>query len=142
MKYLLMAEDSEDDVILMQRAMRRVGVQAQAYFVADGEEALAYLCGEGRFSDRQQFPFPNLVVLDIKMPRMGGLEVLAKVRQDQRLRGLTVLILSASDDPKDLDAAYDLNVNGYMRKTGDVRLIEGMFRAIEDFWLKHHIGPT
>jgi len=142
MKYLLMADDNEDDIILFGRAMRRAGVRAEAHFVADGEQALAYLRGEGRFSDRKQFPFPNLVVLDLKMPKMDGLEILAQIRRDARLTLLTVLFLTDSDDPTDINAAYDLNVNGYMRKTADGGLMEEMFRSIEDYWLKYHVCPT
>jgi CheY-like chemotaxis protein len=103
----LLAEDSQNDVFLMQQAFKKAGLPNPIQVVADGEEAISYLKGEGRYSDRAQYPLPMAVLLDLKMPRMNGFEVLEWVRKQPNLKRVVVIILTASNRSSDADRAYD-----------------------------------
>src|SRR5580698_10288562 len=94
---ILLAEDDEDDLFLMRRAAIKAGLANPLHVVRDGEEVLAYLNGEGIYGDRAQYPFPTLLLLDIKMPGMNGLDVLSLIRQDPKLRRLVVVFLTSSN---------------------------------------------
>ena len=95
---ILIAEDSEDDVLLLKHAFKKAGSGASLYFVPDGEAALSYLKGAGPFSDRRAFPFPALLLLDLKMPKLDGIEVLAEIRAQPELSRLTVVIFTSSNE--------------------------------------------
>jgi CheY-like chemotaxis protein len=142
MRIILVAEDSEDDVFFLKRALARTGVEAEVRVVRDGEEALAYLRGQRQYSDRHQFPFPHLALLDVKMPRKTGLEVLAEVRDDPRLKRLPVIFLSSSDLPKDIDRAFDLHANSYLLKRGNPDLLVSLMQKVEEYWLYLNQCPT
>src|ERR1700739_3934799 len=98
MKTILVAEDQDDDIFLLKRALTRADIKAHLHFVPNGEEALAYLRGERQYSDRKRFAFPHLTLLDIKMPLKSGLEVLQEVRQDPRLTRMLVVVLTSYGD--------------------------------------------
>jgi CheY-like chemotaxis protein len=142
MKTILVADDSEDDVFFLRRALKSAGIRAEVQVVRDGEEALAYLRGQQQYADRQQFPFPNLTLLDIKMPRKTGLEVLAEVREDPRLKRLPVIFLTSSDQPKDINQAFDLYANSYLVKRGNPDLLERLMQKVEEYWLSLNQAPT
>jgi CheY-like chemotaxis protein len=142
MKTILVAEDDADDVFLLRRALTRAGIQAQLQIVADGEQAMSYLRGEHDYDDRQRFPFPSLTLLDIKMPRMTGLEVLRAIRDDPSLKRLPVIIFSSSHQPRDIDQAFDLHANSYLVKTGDLGFLEHLLHKVEEYWLALNQCPT
>ncbi|HYG22911.1 MAG TPA: response regulator [Verrucomicrobiae bacterium] len=113
---LLLVEDSEDDVFLMRRALRKANIQLPLHVVMDGQEALDYLGGVGKFKDRSQFPIPLLVFLDLKLPYVHGFEVLQWIRQHETLSTLPVVVLTSSPEERDRQQAHQLGAKAYYVK--------------------------
>jgi CheY-like chemotaxis protein len=139
---ILVAEDDENDVFLLQRAFAQAHSQAVLQFVPNGEEALAYLRGEDGYSDRRKFPFPSLLLLDLKMPRKNGLEVLEVVRKDPILRKLTVVIFTSSNQARDINLALDLGANSYLVKPAKPEALASLLHRVEDYWLALNQGSV
>lgn len=135
---ILVAEDREDDVFLMQLAFKKAGSQAALQFVPNGVEALAYLKGEDKYTDRSAFPFPDLMLLDLKMPKKNGLEVLEAIRADPLLKRLTVVVFTSSNQPRDIDLALELGANSYLVKPSDTKVLVGLLQRVEDYWFNLH----
>jgi CheY-like chemotaxis protein len=142
MKTILVAEDDADDVFMLRRALTRSGIKAQLQIVSDGEQAMSYLRGEHHYGDRERFPFPSLTLLDIKMPHMTGLEALQAIRDDPALKRLPVIVFTSSDQPCDINRAFDLHANSYLVKTGDLGFLEQLLCTVEEYWLALNQGPT
>ena len=140
MKTILQVEDDPNDVFLFKHALSRVGVTNPIQIATDGQQAIDYLYGEGQFADRAKFPYPSLVLLDLKLPFVMGLEVLRWIRK-QPGTVLPVVILTASAEESDIATAYSLGANGFLTKPSEVRKLEEMVKAIRDFWLTHNILP-
>ena len=138
---ILLAEDSDDDVFLMERAYKKAKLTNPLKIVSDGEQALAYLKGEGVYADRSRYPFPGLMLLDIKMPRMNGLEVLSAIRQDPQLRRLVVIVLTASNLEQDVNLAFDLQANSYLVKPSDTDGMVDTLDKVKDYWLRINQYP-
>src|SRR5437870_2600038 len=115
-KRVLIAEDDPMDIFLLQRAFAAAGVPASLRFVRDGQEVLDYLGGEAGYADREAHPLPDLMLLDLKMPRLNGFDVLGWLRNRPGLKRLLVAVLTSSDHPEDINRAYDLGVNSYLLK--------------------------
>ena len=115
-KTILLAEDNEGEFVLMHLALRKVDSDSMCRRVRDGEEAIRYLQGEGPYRDRQLYPFPNLLLLDLNMPLMNGFEVLRWIRRQPFLKHLVVTILSSSSAEDDIARACDSLVNSYLVK--------------------------
>ncbi len=113
---ILLVEDSEDDVFFMRGAFQRARVTNPLQIVTDGDEAVAYLDGHGPYRDRERFPTPFAVFLDLNLPKRSGLEVLEWIRHQSRLRALSVHILSASSRAADVERAAVLGANSYLVK--------------------------
>lgn len=113
---ILVVEDSEDDVFFIRRALKAAGNTADVRYLRDGKYALQYLRGEGDFADRAAHPLPSLVFLDLKMPLVSGLEVLAAIQADSTLKGLRVYILTSSDEQRDRESTTALGAKGYLVK--------------------------
>src|SRR2546425_7191817 len=116
---VLLAEDDLDDVLLTQIAFRRARLANPLHVVRDGEEAIAYLSGEGAFADRDRFPFPILLLLDLKMPKVDGFEVLEWLQSQPARRHLPVAILTSSDQDPDIGRAHALGADSYLIKPPD-----------------------
>src|SRR5215469_1918305 len=128
---LLLVEDDLNDIFLVKRAFKMAQVSNPLQIVTDGQEAISYLKGEGKYADRATYPMPRLMVMDIKMPRMSGFDVLEWVKNDDSpLRRIPIVIVSASDNPSDINRAYELGANAYMVKPVDFRAVEHLFNAI------------
>jgi CheY-like chemotaxis protein len=138
---ILLAEDSEDDVFLLERAFKKAKLTNPLRIVPDGEEALAYLKGDGVYADREKYPFPALVLMDIKMPRMNGLEVLSAIRKDPSLRRLVVIFLTASNLERDVNEAFDLQANSYLVKPADTDGMVSTLDKVKDYWLRINQYP-
>jgi DNA-binding response OmpR family regulator len=137
---ILLVEADENDVFLFQRALNKPGMNNPLQVARDGQEAIDYLRGGGKFGERAKFPLPGLILLDLKLPFVRGLDVLKWVRQQSDLSPI-VVILSSSRQDDDVAEAYRLGANAYLVKAADVNKLEGMVRAINDFWLMHNTPP-
>lgn len=140
MKTILQVEDDPNDVFLLQRAMKKMGVANPFQVAGDGREAIDYLQGAGKFADRVKFPFPCLVLLDLKLPYVMGLEVLRTIRKKPG-PALMVVMLTASAEDTDIAAAYRLGANGFLTKPSEASKLEEIVKSIKDFWLTHNTLP-
>jgi CheY-like chemotaxis protein len=113
---LLLVEDNPDDVLLARRAVRKAALPVSLRVVGDGDEAVAYLDGSAGFGDRGQHPLPALVLLDLKLPRRSGLEVLRWIRSQPHLATMPVVVLTSSSEDEDIQKAYALGANSYLQK--------------------------
>jgi CheY-like chemotaxis protein len=140
---ILHVEDDPNDVVLVELAFRKAKTDSKLVVVNDGEQAVNYLSGEGNYSDRTIHPIPALMLLDLKLPRKSGLEVLAWIRAQPQpqLRRLPVLMLTSSNQLRDIDAAYDLGVNSYLVKPGDLSVLTELIKTIHQYWLGFNIRP-
>jgi CheY-like chemotaxis protein len=138
---ILLAEDEEDYVLLIRHAFLRANIQNPLHVVWNGQEAIAYLKGEGKYANREEYPLPDLFLLDIKMPRLNGLEVLKWVRQQPTLSALRILVLTSSDEIRDVNEAYRLGANSFLVKPLDFEDFASLSRLINEFWLHASKAP-
>ncbi|HLS27146.1 MAG TPA: response regulator [Opitutales bacterium] len=138
---ILQIEDREEDVFLLQHIFKQVGIENPIYVAEDGQEGIDYLAGEGPYADREKHPFPSLVLLDLKLPRKMGTEVLEWIRADPALRSLIVIVLTSSIYEKDVQTCYDLGANAFLVKPSGMDNLKEMARALKDFWLVHNRPP-
>jgi CheY-like chemotaxis protein len=131
---VLFVEDDPNDLLFMKRALQRGNLPFTIYHVLNGEEAISYLRGEGRYGDRGQYPLPSLVISNMKMPRMNGLELLKWIRQQPALKQLPVAVLSSSGDPKEVEKFEVLGVNSYFIKPVDINDLAATLQQMET-WL-------
>lgn len=140
---ILLVEDNEDDVFLLRRAMGKASLTNPVRVVGDGEQALAYLRGEGQYANRKEFPFPGLMLLDIKMPKMSGLELLSAIRNDPLLKRLVVIFLTSSKQQRDINEAFDLQVNSYLVKPAGINGMASVLETLMGYWFKlNHYPPA
>jgi CheY-like chemotaxis protein len=133
---ILLADDSEDDVILIKRAFHKARLSAALIVVHNGEEAILYLSGFGRFADRTHFPMPDMFLLDLKMPIKDGFEVLRWIRTQPQLKELPVIVLTQSDRIKDANLAYQLGAYSFLVKGTDFNDAIAFARAVSDYLVK------
>lgn len=141
-KPILLVEDDPNDVFFLQYAFEAAGVDNPLQAVADGQEALNYLAGKGRYADRQRFPLPCLVLLDLKLPVKMGTDVLRWIRKQRHLSSLLVVVLTSSSDSSDVDAAYECGAQSYLVKPLSLEKRLEMARAIKSYWLDLNEFPT
>ena len=134
--HILVAEDDLTDAYFFQRAFRRAGLPVTLHFVRDGQEVIDYLLGEGQFADRSAHPLPQLVLLDLNMPRLDGFDVLRWVRHQPRFHDLQIVIFSSSDEPKDMNRAYDLGANWYLVKPHSMEELTALVGRFRKYWLE------
>ena len=138
---ILLVEDNDDDVILIRRALQKGGVTAPVTVVRDGQQAVDYLAGNGLYTDTALFPLPFVMLLDLKLPRKSGLEVLEWVRSHATLGTLPIVVFTTSTLETDLRAAYGLGANSYLKKPGTVAETTELLRAVGSYWLQHNQQP-
>ena len=138
---VLLADDNEDDVLALRHALRRAGIDVPLQVVEDGEEAIAYLRGVGKFSNRAEFPLPDLLLLDLRMPKLDGFEVLEWLRQQPSLAPLRTIVLTMSDDVFDVDRAFALGANSFLTKSMDLLDFGNILEATFNYWLKTTRAP-
>jgi CheY-like chemotaxis protein len=139
---ILLGEDEENDVILIRRALERARLANPVHAVSDGEEVLAYLRGEREFADRAKYPFPALLLLDLKLPRKSGFEVIEAVRADPKWKRLLIVVLSSSTLNPDIDRAYELGANSYLVKPPDFENLISMMKQLQSYWMILNAQPT
>jgi CheY-like chemotaxis protein len=137
----LLVEDDGNDVLLVQRAFKRLNILNDFQVVRDGEEALAYLSGAGGFADRQAYPLPVIILLDLKLPKKSGLEVLEWVKSQEGLRRIPVIALTSSRETSDVNQAYDLGVSSYLVKPVTFTALVDLLTQIDVYWMLMNQGP-
>ncbi|HEX9899375.1 MAG TPA: response regulator [Candidatus Methylomirabilis sp.] len=132
---ILLVEDNPDDVALTLRALKKNNIANQVVVASDGAEALDYLFGTGKHSGRDLGEMPAVVLLDLKLPKVDGLEVLRRLRTDERTKLLRVVILTSSKEEQDLMNGYKLGANSYVRKPVDFVKFVDAVRQLGMYWL-------
>ena len=135
---VLVVEDNPNDVTIIKRAMRKSDVKCELYFARDGEEALDVLYQKNDFED---VPRPDLILLDINLPKIDGLEVLETIKKDEGLRRIPVIVLTISDREGDMVRAYDSGAASYMTKPVDSKDFERLIQTVQDYWRIARISP-
>ena len=138
---ILLVEDNPDDELLTRRAFNRNHIVNELDVVRDGQEALDFLNCEGPYAERDPNDLPQVVLLDLKLPKVGGLEVLRQIRRSDRLRSLPVVILTSSSEESDIVASYDLGANSYVRKPVDFADFASAVRDLGLYWLMLNEPP-
>ncbi len=134
-KFILLVEDNPDDEALTLRALKRDRFLNEVVVVRNGLEALDYLFATGAYADRDMRVMPEVIMLDLKLPKMDGLEVLRRIRADDRTRLLPVVILTSSDEERDIIEGYKLGANSYVRKPVDFTQFAEAVRQLRLYWL-------
>lgn len=140
-KMILLVEDNRDDEALTLRALRKNRITNEVVVVRDGAEALEYVFGTGRYEGRDTTAMPDLILLDLKLPKVDGLEVLRRLRADQGTRSLPVVILTSSTEEQDVLKGYGLGANSYIRKPVDFGELMEAARQLGVYWLLLNQGP-
>lgn len=138
---ILLAEDDENDVLFMRHAMAKASLTHPLHVVADGQEAIEYLAGEGKYADRGIFPLPRLIILDLKMPRKTGMDVLRWLQQNPVLECLPKVVLSSSANRRDVERGYRLGANAFLVKPSTVEERSELVKLIHHFWLRLNQPP-
>jgi CheY-like chemotaxis protein len=138
---ILLAEDREDDVLLVRKAFERGAINNPLQVVRDGEEAMAYLSGEGKYSNRAEYPLPDLILLDLKMPRVDGFDVIRWIRRQPQFSSLRIVVLTSSDAIPDVNRAYALGANSFLVKPLDFENFVETARVLKTYWLRLSKSP-
>jgi two-component system response regulator len=139
--FILLVEDNHDDEVLALRALKRAGIPVEVVVTRDGAEALDYLFGTGGYAGRDTNVRPHVVLMDLQLPKMDGLEVLRRLRADERTRTLPVVILSTSDESQDIAASYNLGANSYIRKPVGFGQLSGVLQQLVLYWTQLNASP-
>ena len=132
---ILMAEDDEAQAALALKAFERTGLANPILVVSDGVEVIEYLAGEGKYANREDYPFPGLLLLDLKMPNKDGFDVLEWLRGQADLRRLRVVVLTDSQNKTDVNRAYELGANSYLIKPVGLRDFVSLAEAVKGYWM-------
>ena len=135
---LLLVEDDPNDVFLMKRALKRAELPNPLHVAGDGQEAVDYLSGFGKFSDRAEFPIPSLIFLDLKLPYKGGFEVLKWIRSQPFLDSTLVVVLTSSTEERDIKESYRLGARSFLVKPPTQAMLFELMIALKDYWMKHN----
>jgi CheY-like chemotaxis protein len=138
---ILLVEDDENDIFFFQRAAREAAIHNHISIARDGAEAVEYLAGSHKFADRLQYPVPCLVILDLKMPRKTGLEVLHWLRTQSLFKTIPVIVFSSSGQPEDIERAYRLGANAFVIKPPSLEKRTEFAKLVKGFWLHHNQPP-
>lgn len=131
---ILLVDDEENDATLVKMAFKRSNVLNPVQWARDGVDAIAYLNGEGTYADRTRYPFPEVLILDLKMPRMGGFELLSWVREHPEYRVIPTIIMTSSRQDPDVEKAYNLGANTYMIKPSSFEELARLVKLAHDYW--------
>jgi CheY-like chemotaxis protein len=127
--------------MFLKMVLKKTGVTNPLQTAKDGQEVLDYFQGNGKFADRSKFPLPYLVLLDLKLPCVMGLDVLTWIREQPQFKSTIVIVLTSSRFAEDIGKAYQLGANAYLVKPADLNALEGMMRTFKDFWLIQNTPP-
>jgi len=138
---ILLIEDNQTDIGLTRRALVKSGIGDNLVVKEDGQDALDFLFNKGISAGGLENILPDLILLDLKMPKVSGLEVLRRIREDRRTRRIPVVVLTSSIEEKDVAAAYDLGANSYLRKPVDFKQFAEAIHSIGSYWLELNVPP-
>ena len=138
-KPVLLADDNENDVMLMKTAFESAGISEPLVVVRDGQDAVAYLSAEGGYANREVFPWPSLLILDLNMPRMNGFDVLRWLKDRNQNGGLNVVVMSSSHEESDVQQALGLGADDYRVKPNDFHDLVVLVKHLAEYWLKPHL---
>lgn len=130
---VLLAEDNPNDLFLVKRAIRKANLAVSVQVVGNGEEAVSYLMGEGDYADTERYPLPALILTNLKMPRMNGLELLIWVKQQPNLQDIPVVVMSSSEEPDEVRQITDLGANSYFVKPLSVDALAETLKNVMSF---------
>ena len=133
---ILFVEDDPADAFFVEKAFERVLANCAVHRVCDGEQAKAYLLGAGEFADRQKFPLPSVILLDLRMPRMNGFEFLAWLRVQPELKIIPAVIYSFSENRADIRKAYEMGANSFIPKRLSMNAVQETMRSFARYWLE------
>jgi CheY-like chemotaxis protein len=139
---VLLVEDEENDILFVQRAFKHAGILNPLEITRNGDEAVAYLQGAGKFADRTKFPLPVFVLLDLKMPRRSGLEVLAWAKEQTGLKRIPIVVLTSSKNDADVNRAYELGANSYLVKPVSFEGLIELVKSLQLDWLVLNERPA
>jgi CheY-like chemotaxis protein len=140
---ILLVEDEESDIFFLKKAFAKAGLNNPVQVATDGQQAIDYLKGFGQFADRQAFPLPYLVLLDLKLPLIMGLDILKWLREQPQFTSTVVVVLTSSVDERDVETAYALGANAYLVKPADATKLGAIAQSIKDFWFtQNRPAPT
>lgn len=139
---MLIADDDPHDAFFLQRALKKSSIPVTPRFFPDGVEALRYLKADPPYNDRSLYPLPRIILLDIKMPRKTGFEVLQEIRATPNLKRIIAVMFSTSNLARDIDLAYDLGANAFVSKPTDSDQLVATLRRLYEFWfLTNQVSP-
>ena len=139
--WVLLAEDDENDVFFLERAFKEAGIRNPLSVTRNGQEAIDYLSGAGKFADRRKYPLPCFIILDLKMPIKTGMEVLEWLKESPSLRPLPTMVFSSSAQKDDVEKAYTLGANAFVTKPASVEARTELAKLIRGFWLTFNLAP-
>ena len=138
---VLIAEDNRDDFYLLEQAFKRAEIKARLHWVLNGLDAKAYLEGASEYGDRSKHPLPDLALVDLKMPAMGGFELLQWIRMQPFLKRMPVVVLTSSERSPDINKAYDLGANSYLVKPSNLADLVQLVQSLRHYWLTLNRRP-
>jgi len=138
MKTVLLVEDTEDDVFFLKRALRDAEIKNPLQVVVDGQQALDYLDGKGEYADREKYPLPFLILLDLKLPYVMGLDVLKWIRARADFETILVVVLTSSQQDSDITATYRLGGNSYLIKPPNREKLKDLIKSLGEYWNPHY----
>ena len=131
---MLLFEDDDNDAFLLQRALKKADINNPVKRVTDGQQGMDYLAGVGPYADRSKFPFPRVVLLDLKMPRKGGMEVLEWMKSHPEFKVIPTIIFTASKEQQDVAMSYGLGANCFITKPSKFEDLEYLMHILHEFW--------
>jgi CheY-like chemotaxis protein len=138
---ILLVEDNEDHAELIRRSLEENQVANRIYWVQDGEEALDYLYQRGTYADKTKSPCPHLILLDLRLPKIDGLEVLKTIKTDEKLKSIPVVVLTSSESEQDIGKVYAFHANSYLVKPLDFEKFTKLMRDLGFYWLGWNVNP-
>lgn len=138
---VLLVEDNNDDIAITLHAFKKHGIESELVVATDGEEAIHYLFAEGKYANRNKYDIPRLILLDLKLPKLNGLEVLKKVRENPITRFIPVVLLTTSDEHSDVIEGYKLGSNSYIKKPESYDVFEDIVTNLTQYWLGFNTSP-
>jgi len=138
---ILLVEDRGDDVLIVLKAFEQAMLKNRVIVVRDGDEAIQYLNGDGIYKNRHEYPLPHLILLDLKMPKVDGFEVLRWLKSHPELKGIITVVLTLSSEIRDVNQAYQLGANSFMVKPDDFSNVAAMSKLLTDYWRLGNKAP-